>query len=230
MCTYFKVKKKLDRFSVDVEYSFDRGVLVIQGESGAGKTTVLNCISGLKEPDEGKVLIEDTLVFDDKVNVPVKDRKIGYLFQNYALFPNMTVEKNVIYGIKNKKEYRDKSKRKELLDYADYIMETFQITHLKKRYPANISGGEKQRVARARAIGTPPRQRLLDEPFSALDVKTKEVVYEEFAAFKENLGIPTILITHDPRESELFADHRIFMKGGRLMRQAGDEKEPEKCC
>ena len=189
MCTYFKVKKKLDRFSVDVEYSFDRGVLVIQGESGAGKTTVLNCISGLKEPDEGKVLIEDTLVFDDKVNVPVKDRKIGYLFQNYALFPNMTVEKNILCGL-----HREK------------------------------------RVALARAIVTQPKLLLLDEPFSALDVKTKEVVYEEFAAFKENLGIPTILITHDPRESELFADHRIFMKEGRLMRQAGDEKEPEKCC
>lgn len=231
MCTYFKVKKKLDRFSVDVEYAFDRGVLVIQGESGAGKTTVLNCISGLKKPDAGKVLIEDTLVFDDGVNVPVKDRHIGYLFQNYALFPNMTVEKNVIYGIKNKKEYRDKSKRSELLEYADYIMGTFQITHLKKRYPANISGGEKQRVALARAIVTQPKLLLLDEPFSALDVKTKEVVYEEFLAFKENLGIPTILITHDPRESELFADHRIFMKEGIIMRDCRkeDEKKPEQC-
>lgn len=216
MGTYFKVKKELDRFAVDVEYAFDSGVLVIQGESGAGKTTVLNCISGLKQPDEGKVLIGDKLVFDGKTDVPVKDRQIGYLFQNYALFPNMTVEKNVVYGIKNKKEYRNRSKKRELLDYADYIMETFQITHLKKRYPANISGGEKQRVALARAIVTQPRLLLLDEPFSALDIKTKEVVYEEFAAFKKNLGIPTILITHDPRESEMFADHRIFMKDGRI--------------
>ncbi|MCQ4637082.1 ATP-binding cassette domain-containing protein [Anaerovorax odorimutans] len=219
MCTYFKIKKQLDRFSVDVEYSFDKGVLVIQGESGAGKTTVLNCISGLKQPDEGKVIIEEQLVFDGKTNIPVRNRQVGYLFQNYALFPNMTVEKNVTYGIKNKKEYRDREKRKELLDYADYIMETFGITHLKKRYPGNISGGEKQRVALARAIVTQPRLLLLDEPFSALDVKTKEVVYEEFAAFKETLGIPTILITHDPRESELFADHRIFMKDGTIQEQ-----------
>ena len=154
------------------------------------------------------------MVFDEKTNVPVKKRQIGYLFQNYALFPNMTVGKNVIYGIKNKKEYKDKEKRKELLDYADYIMETFQITHLKKRYPHNISGGEKQRVALARAIVTRPRLLLLDEPFSALDMKTKEVVYEEFQSFKKTLGIPTILITHDPRESELFADHKIFMRDG----------------
>lgn len=214
MSTYFKIKKKLDRFSVDIECSFDKGVLVIQGESGAGKTTVLNCVSGLKKPDQGKVIIEGEVVFDEHTNIPVRKRNIGYLFQNYAIFPNMTVGKNVVYGIKNKEEYRDRAKRQELLDYAEYIMETFQITHLQERYPTNISGGEKQRVALARAIVTQPKLLLLDEPFSALDVKTKEVVYEEFASFKKTLGIPTILITHDPKESELFADQRIFMKDG----------------
>lgn len=214
MSTYFKIRKKLDRFSVDVEYSFDKGVLVIQGESGAGKTTVLNCISGLKRPDEGKVIVEDRTVFDESSNIPVRERQIGYLFQNYALFPNMTVGKNVIYGIKNKKEYKDKTKRQELLEYAQYIMETFRVTHLLKRYPGNISGGEKQRVALTRAIVTQPKLLLLDEPFSALDMKTKEVVYEEFSSFKKTLGIPTILITHDPKESEMFADHKIFMKDG----------------
>lgn len=214
MGTYFKIKKKMDRFQADIEYSFDKGVLVIQGESGAGKTTVLNCISGLKTPDEGKILIEDQVVFDEKTNIPVKNRQIGYLFQDYALFPNMTIEKNVVYGIKNKPEYRDRTKRKEMLDYADYMMETFRIAHLKKRYPANLSGGEKQRAALARAIVTRPKLLLLDEPFSALDVKTKEAVYEEFLSFKEVLGIPTILITHDPKESDLFADDKIVMKDG----------------
>ena len=128
----FQIVKKLDRFSVDMEYSFEEGVLVIQGESGAGKTTVLNCIAGLKQPDRGRIAIDGRIVFDEKTNVPVKKRQIGYLFQNYALFPNMTVGKNVIYGIKNKEEYRDRKKRKELLEYADYIMDTFQITHLQK--------------------------------------------------------------------------------------------------
>ncbi len=213
----FQIVKKLGRFSVDMEYSFEEGVLVIQGESGAGKTTVLNCIAGLKQPDRGRIAIDGRIVFDEKTNVPVKKRQIGYLFQNYALFPNMTVGKNVIYGIKNKEEYRDRKKRKELLEYADYIMDTFQITHLQKRYPEKISGGEKQRVALARAIVTRPKLLLLDEPFSALDVKTKEVVYEEFASFKKSLGIPTILITHDPQESKLFADHKIFMKDGKIV-------------
>ena len=213
----FQIVKKLDRFSVDMEYSFEEGVLVIQGESGAGKTTVLNCIAGLKQPDRGRIAIDGRIVFDEKTNVPVKKRQIGYLFQNYALFPNMTVGKNVIYGIKNKEEYRDRKKRKELLEYADYIMDTFQITHLQKRYPEKISGGEKQRVALARAIVTRPKLLLLDEPFSAFDVKTKEVVYEEFASFKKSLGIPTILITHDPQESKLFADHKIFMKDGKIV-------------
>lgn len=213
----FQIVKKLDRFSVDMEYSFEEGVLVIQGESGAGKTTVLNCIAGLKQPDRGRIAIDGRIVFDEKTNVPVKKRQIGYLFQSYALFPNMTVGKNVIYGIKNKEEYRDRKKRKELLEYADYIMDTFQITHLQKRYPEKISGGEKQRVALARAIVTRPKLLLLDEPFSALDVKTKEVVYEEFASLKKSLGIPTILITHDPQESKLFADHKIFMKDGKIV-------------
>lgn len=217
MGVYFKIKKQLDRFALDVEYSFEKGVLVIQGESGAGKTTVLNCISGLKKPDQGKISIEEELVFDDRTNIPVKKRQIGYLFQNYALFPNMTIEKNVVYGMKNKREYKDRARRKVLLEYADSVMESFGIFHLKKRYPHNISGGEKQRVALARAIVTKPKLLLLDEPFSALDIKTKETVYEEFVSFKETLGIPTILITHDPRESQMFADHKIFMKNGRIV-------------
>ena len=102
----FRILKKLDRFSVDMEYSFEEGVLVIQGESGAGKNTVLNCIAGLKKPDAGRIIIDGRIVFDGKTDVPVKKRQIGYLFQNYALFPNMTVAKNIIYGIKNKEAKR----------------------------------------------------------------------------------------------------------------------------
>lgn len=216
---YFMIRKNLDYFTVDLEYGFDHGVLVIQGESGAGKTTILDCISGLTMPDEGRISIGERIVFDStaEINVPTRLRNIGYLFQNYALFPNMTVHQNITYGIKNKPEYKDKDKKEELLKYADEVMETFGIAHLKKKHPNRISGGEKQRAALSRAIVTKPSLLLLDEPFSALDQQTKEIVYEQFASFKNNFQIPTILITHDAKESEMFADSRILIKDGRII-------------
>lgn len=213
---FFRIKKNLDHFTLDLEYEFDQGVLVIQGESGAGKTTVLNCISGLTTPDEGNISLDGRVVYDSArgIHLPARSRNIGYLFQNYALFPNMTVHQNIIYGIKNKPEYKEKEKREALLKYADEVMETFGIAHLKKKHPNRISGGEKQRVALSRAIVTKPSLLLLDEPFSALDQQTKGIIYQEFASFKKNFRIPTILITHDPIESEMFADCRIRMKDG----------------
>ena len=143
--------------------------------------------------------------------------KIGYLFQSYALFPNMTVRQNVLYGLKNKKEYRKKASRKEMLEYADYMMETLGISHLANKNSSAISGGEKQRTALARAMVTNPSLLLLDEPFSALYENTKSRIYEEFNEFKETLKIPTILITHNHRETELFADKNITLKEGRII-------------
>lgn len=220
---YFRVKKTLDHFSVDLEYEFEEGVLVIQGESGAGKTTILNCIAGLSEPEEGRIVIGGKVVYDRAAgtNVPTRLRSIGYLFQNYALFPNMTVRQNVIYGMKNMPDYKDKDKREALLTYADDVMETFGIAHLKKKHPNRISGGEKQRVALSRAIVTKPGLLLLDEPFSALDRQTKENVYGQFKSFLGDFGIPTILITHDPEETERFGDRRILIKDGRIIERNG---------
>ncbi|QOX64609.1 ATP-binding cassette domain-containing protein [Anoxybacterium hadale] len=217
----FRIIKRLDHFTIDVNYGFDSGILVVQGESGAGKTTLLNCIAGLALPDDGRISVGEKLVFDHNqgIDVPTRLRALGYLFQNYGLFPNMTVHQNIIYGIKNKEEYKDKKKREELLQYADYIMDTFGIAHLKVKHPNQISGGEKQRVALSRAIVTKPKLLLLDEPFSALDSRTKEIVYQEFAAFKKEFKIPTILITHDTQESELFADRRILMKDGKIVEE-----------
>ncbi len=216
---YFKIKKELDNFNLEMEYEFEGGVLAIQGESGAGKTTVLNCISGLSEPSSGKIIIDNQTVFDEqlKINLPTRKRNIGYVFQNYALFPNLTVHQNIVYGIKNHSKYKEKNNRKELLDYADYIMKTFGIIHIKKKNAEKISGGEKQRVALSRAIVTKPKLLLLDEPFSALDQNTKETVYKEFEYFKKEFKIPTILITHNPIESEIFADKKILIKNGKIL-------------
>lgn len=214
----FSLQKRLDQFELDVAYQFSRGVLVVQGESGSGKSTILNCISGLLKPDIGYVRVGERTLFDAKqnINIAVQQRRIGYVFQNYALFPNMTVEKNILYGMRNQPAYHDKQKKQEMMQYVDYIMETFGIRHLRKKYPYHISGGEKQRTALARAIVTKPDLLLLDEPFSALDVKTKEIVYEEFLDLKHQFQLPVILISHDPREGDLFADYRLYLEHGRV--------------
>lgn len=232
MKTHFKIVKKLDRFIIDAAYNFDQGTLVIQGESGAGKTTLINCIAGLVVPNAGEVVIDGETLFKrpgtaeeilagklakSEINVPVRSRDLGYVFQHYVLFPNMTVGENINYGIRNKAEYHDKARYRELLDYSGYIMETFGISHLKAKRPREISGGEKQRVALARAIVTRPKLLLLDEPFSALDKETREIVYEEFRVFKKDFGIPTILITHNEEEGRMFGDFVIRMKDGRIV-------------
>ena len=219
MSIYCEINKKLHSFELDVSFSAGRELIVIEGASGAGKTTVLNCIAGITEPDKGRIAVDGRELYNgaDRINVAAEKRNLGYLFQNYALFPNMTVKQNVLYGIKNKTEFRDKAARTELMEYADYMMETLGIMHLADRKPGRISGGEKQRTALARALVTKPSLLLLDEPFSALDAETKETVYEEFGTFRESLQIPIILITHDHREGELFADKIITLKEGRII-------------
>ncbi|MDO5413867.1 MAG: ATP-binding cassette domain-containing protein [Bacillota bacterium] len=214
MSLSFKIIKKLNRFTLDVEYSIDNEILVIEGPSGAGKTTVLNCIAGIARPDSGEIILNGVDMLNK--NIPIEKRNIGYLFQNYALFPHMTVRENILYGLKNTSDYNDRTKRRELLDFADHTMESLGISHLSEKKATAISGGEKQRTALARAMVTKPELLLLDEPFSALDENTKEKIYEEFAVFKDTLKIPTILITHDHRETELFADKHIILKEGRI--------------
>ena len=219
MSVSFRLIKQLNYFTLDVEYSMENELLVIEGSSGAGKTTILNCLAGIMKPDDGNITVDGRVLFShtDKVNIAAETRNIGYLFQSYALFPNMTVRQNVLYGLKNKKEYRKKASRKEMLEYADYMMETLGISHLANKNSSAISGGEKQRTALARAMVTKPSLLLLDEPFSALDENTKSRIYEEFNEFKETLKIPTILITHNHRETELFADKNITLKEGRII-------------
>lgn len=221
MRNQFKIKKKLTYFDLDIDYGFEKGVLIIEGESGAGKTTILNCISGLINPDFGEIKIQGRTVFQndpkEKINVPTRKRGISHVFQNYALFPNMNVEENILYGIKNLPQYKNKEKKQALVDYAGELMKSFGIEHLRKKKPDNISGGEKQRVALLRGIVTKPKLLLMDEPFSALDKKTKEKVYEEFLIFKRTFEIPTVLITHDARESERLGDEVLVIEEGRIV-------------
>ncbi len=219
----FRLLKKLNYFSLDIDFAMENELLVIEGASGAGKTTILNCLAGIVTPDEGVIDVDGRVLFShaERINVPAEKRNIGYLFQNYALFPHMTVKQNVLYGLKNKKSYRARAEKKELLEYAGYMMETLGIAHLADKNATAISGGEKQRVALARAMVTKPSLLLLDEPFSALDENTKQRIYDEFMAFRETLRIPTILITHNHRETELFADINITLKEGKVVQNEG---------
>ncbi len=207
----FDICKQLDRFTLELAYSFDQGVLVIEGESGSGKSTLLNCLAGLTAVDRGFFSIDEQMMYssEQKVNLLTRERHIGYLFQQYALFPHMTVYQNILYGLHNMtpKDFT----------HADEMIAAFQIEHIKNKYPREISGGEKQRTAFARAIVTKPSLLLLDEPFSALDTKTKEIIYQEFQYFNELFQIPTILITHDVQERERFADHFIQIHEGHII-------------
>lgn len=217
MSVSFHLKKQLDRFALDVEYQFPQGVLVVQGESGSGKSTLLNCISGLLQPDDGYVQIGQRLLYSkqEQVNVPVQQRNIGYVFQKLCAVSQYDCRKKYFVRRKTIAPAMESSGQ-EMLDYVTYIMDTFRIQHLRKKYPRQISGGEKQRTALARAIVTKPDLLLLDEPFSALDIKTKEIVYQEFLELKHAVQIPIILISHDPREGDLFADHRLYLADGHL--------------
>lgn len=203
--------KKLHYFDLDIEFNVDKEVLVIQGESGSGKTTLLDCIAGIKQPDDGKICIDSRIVFSSaqSINIPIRDRGIGYVFQNYALFPHMTARGNIRFGLESRK-IKDFS-------YSDYITDVLKIKHLENRYTGQLSGGEKQRVALARALSTKPQLLLLDEPFSALDDKTKKVVYQEFLEFKSMWEIDMILITHNDNEAKLLGDKVLKINDGRLI-------------
>lgn len=214
----FQLKKTIDTFTLFSEDSFSEGVTVIRGASGSGKTTFLNLLSGLLTPEEGYIKLREKVLFDkgNKIDVPVKNRDMGYVFQNYHLFPHMTVLENIMYGIINQKKDKMDLSKSEKLDYALSTMDTLKVLHLKDRKPQETSGGEKQRIAFARAIVTKPSLLLLDEPFSALDEDTKDVMYKEFLFIKNTYEIPTILVSHNKKEGDLLADCEYIMVEGKL--------------
>lgn len=203
-----EVFKKLRYFNIDIDFNVNSEVLVIQGPSGAGKTTLLDCISGIREPDKGCIVLNGRVIYsyDEGRSIPVKDRSIGYVFQNYALFPHMTIRENIIFGVKSR-GIKDTS-------YADHIIDTLGLKHLERMKPGQVSGGEKQRTALARALAFNPELLLLDEPFSALDYDTRQGIYSEFLNLKMNWDIDIILITHDEKEAEILGDRMIMIKDG----------------
>ena len=206
------IKKKLAFFDLDISFTLKKGLLAVQGFSGSGKTTTLDCISGIKTPDSGYIKLNDKYMYssDEKINIKPKNRHIGYVFQNYALFPNMKVKENILFGV-------DK-KNKDNVEYAMDLSERMKIEHLLDRYPSDISGGEKQRVSFARALAVKPKILLMDEPFSALDEDLKQMLYQDFLEIKSNEKIPMILITHNNTEAKMLSDEIIYVENGKIKR------------
>jgi len=202
--------KELPSFTLKVDFQVDNHILAIVGPSGAGKTTILQCLAGLQNPTQGTIILNGKTLYSssDRISVPVQKRRIGYVFQDYALFPHMTVEKNILYG----KPKEKLTSGKDLT--VSEILELFQISHLRKRYPDQISGGEKQRVALARALMTGPELMLLDESLSALDQDTRAILRQELLKIQQQWQIPFIMVTHDLTEAEILGSQIIRIDKG----------------
>ena len=204
------------RFCLDVDYSLSlrQGPVVLFGASGSGKSLTLQCLAGLVRPDSGRICLQGDVLFDSSQNIwlPARDRRLGYMFQEYALFPHLSVLANVAYARSGRRVWRpDPDLREEALR----TLERLGLAHLAERKPGEISGGQRQRVALARALFSRPRLLLLDEPSSALDPLLRERLRAELAERLREAGIPLLMITHDPLDVEVFASSLVVYAGGR---------------
>ncbi|MFA5214689.1 ABC transporter ATP-binding protein [Sulfuricurvum sp.] len=190
----------------------DSEFLTLFGPSGAGKTTLLRLIAGLETPDRGIIEVDDEVWFDStkKISLPPQKRSIGFVFQDYALFPTMSVRDNLLFAADNEEQYRN----------VDELIELVELTQLSNRLPATLSGGQKQRVALARALVRHPKILLLDEPLSALDPSMRQKLQDELALIHERLGVTTLLVSHDIAETVKLSDRLASVELGKIVRIA----------
>lgn len=201
-------------FNLNVHFRALAGFTILFGASGAGKTTLLDCIAGLTDPDEGRIAVggEDLYDAEKKQNVPAWKRRIGYVHQDLALFPHLTAEQNVAYGLRALSPAERQKRSREILDL-------FRIGHMRDRRPAQISGGEGQRVALARALVTEPRALLLDEPLAALDRPTKSLLVGDLRQWNQHHRVPILFVTHNGEEVFALGDEVIMLDAGRIVAQ-----------
>jgi len=202
------------RFLLDVEFRVAPGFTVLFGASGAGKTTLLDCIAGLVRPDVGAIKIRERVLFDaaEGLDLAVSKRRAGYVFQNLALFPHMTVEQNIAYGLAHLADV-ERGQR------ISAILQAFRIAHLAKRPARQISGGESQRVALARTLVTDPEVLLLDEPLAALDAPTKAKIIDDLHDWNVAHRIPILYVTHSRDEVFALGEHVIVLDAGKIVAQ-----------
>jgi molybdate transport system ATP-binding protein len=195
---------------LDIEATLpDRSFAALFGPSGAGKTSLLRMLAGLAEPDEGRIVVDGMVWYDSGANIrlPVQQRSIGFVFQDFALFPNMTVRENIAYGTSRGENH-----------WIDELLDITGLTNLGYRLPRVLSGGQKQRVALARAIARKPRLLLLDEPLSALDPVLRVRLQDDLKALHDRFGLTTVLVSHDVGEVFKLADSVLMLEGGRIVR------------
>jgi molybdate transport system ATP-binding protein len=197
-----------------MDFSAAPGFTILFGASGSGKTTLLDCIAGLTTPDAGRIAVDERILFDadTRTNVPVAKRSVGYVLQDLALFPHLTVEQNTEYGL----AHLSRRARKER---AAAMLREFRIDHLSQQRPAEISGGERQRVALARALVTDPGVLLLDEPLAALDAATKTKILDDLRRWNRAHRIPILYVTHSREEVIALGERVLVMERGRIIAQ-----------
>jgi iron(III) transport system ATP-binding protein len=202
----------------DISFSVEKGnILALVGESGSGKTTLLRIISGLDTPDSGFITLEEQPIFDNENFVPAEKRNISYVFQDYALFPHLTVAENIRFGI-------DKLPAAAQKERLAAMLELVNLTDFADRYPNELSGGEQQRVAVARALAIQPKVLLLDEPFSNLDFIRRETLKTELKSILKKADTTAVFVTHDTTEALYLADKIIVLKDGKILQQGTPEK------
>ena len=203
------ITRKLHGFKLEMELSFEREIVAVLGASGSGKSMLLNSIAGLVRPDKGRIALDDTVYFDaaKKINLQPRDRKVGYLFQNYAMFPHLTVAENIAFGL-------GKLSREEQRQRVCELLERFHLSDMGKRYPSQLSGGQQQRVALARALAVEPKILLLDEPFSALDEHLKNHMIKEMLESLKHFQGTTLFVTHNMAEAYRLSDRIVVVNNG----------------
>jgi len=213
------IEKQLEDFTLRVTFQVDREVLVLFGPSGAGKSMTFSCITGLARPDRGMIRLDGRVLFEDdgrnRQEVPLHKRHIGYVFQNYALFPHMTVAQNLSYGIRDRRDAGGRAKA---------MLARLHLDGLADRYPHQLSGGQQQRVALGRALMIEPALLLLDEPFAALDGAVRESLQADIADLQREMALSVVYITHNLMDAFALGDRLAVIQAGQLQ-QVGPIQE-----
>ena len=207
------IYRDLGSFTLEASFEAENGITCLLGASGCGKSFTLKCIAGIEKPDKGHIELDGVVLFDSEkhINLPPQRRQVGYLFQNYALFPNMTVRQNILCGLNREKNRAEKERR------LREMLKLMQLEGFEERKPVQLSGGQQQRVALARILVNNPRMLMLDEPFSALDAHLRDSLKIELRDMLQNYGKEVLMVTHSRDEAYNMSQRIAVMDKGKLL-------------